>query len=101
MNYMSCCGKMICLGCICAVEKGNRTMPCPFCRTPAAMSDEEVMERMNKRIAANDPNAYYVLGCAYDKNGTDGVRRDRNKALTCTNARGNLAVHLHWSIWDT
>ena len=34
-KYRSCCGKIICNGCIHAVQMRDGTGMCPFCRTPA------------------------------------------------------------------
>ena len=56
-KYMSCCGKTICSGCIHALvydNEGNilakREKKCPFCRSPPPFSDEEAVERTNKRL---------------------------------------------------
>ena len=52
-KYKSCCGKIVCSGCIYAVEKRDGVGLCPFCRTPTPTSDEEiiVIERLKKRKA--------------------------------------------------
>ena len=47
-KYNSCCGKIICSGCIHAITmtSGGNNM-CPFCRTPIPASDEEIIERVS------------------------------------------------------
>ncbi|KAL7529420.1 hypothetical protein ACHAXR_005123 [Thalassiosira sp. AJA248-18] len=81
MCYQSCCGKLMCAGCICAdiLTRGNREWFCPFCRTPRAASDEEGIERIKKRIEAGDAIAMNTLGLRYSSG--DGVPQDSNKAL--------------------
>ena len=45
-RYKSCCGKIICSGCIHAVRiRDGDVGLCPFCRSPAPTSDEETIER--------------------------------------------------------
>ena len=50
--YQACCGKVLCCGCIDAVEPGkDNQILCPFCRSPAEhTSDGEWMERIMKRV---------------------------------------------------
>ena len=57
--YMACCGKLLCSGCIHAPEYDNlgneiSEKKCPFCRTPFADSDEEILERNKKRAELGD-----------------------------------------------
>jgi len=83
--YMSCCGKEICSGCLCAPvydNQGNEVdnQKCAFCRTPFPYSDEEGVERGTKRVEAGDAQATFNLGCDY-LDGTDGYPKDYNKAL--------------------
>ena len=52
-TYKSCCGKVICSGCIHAPlydNKGNKVdnRKCPFCRAPHPKSNEELLEREKK-----------------------------------------------------
>ena len=76
---MSCCGKVICCGCIHAGAMGDDHL-CPFCRTPAPTSDE-ANERVNKRIEVGDPVAMHALACDY-KDGEEGrIAQDYAKAL--------------------
>jgi len=84
-KYNSCCGKVICCGCIYAPlydDQGNEVdkHKCPFCRVPTANSDEEYVKRLNKRVEANDPIAIHKLGFYY-YHGKNGFTRDYTKAL--------------------
>ncbi|KAL7533921.1 hypothetical protein ACHAXR_005528, partial [Thalassiosira sp. AJA248-18] len=82
--YKSCCGKIICLGCIYAnvIARQSAKLICPFCRDPGRKSlellDEEI-ERLEKRIEARDAEAMYKLGCNYRAG--QGVPQNPNKAL--------------------
>jgi len=85
VQYMTCCGKVICCGCIYSPvydNQGNEVDndKCPFCRTPNPASMEEVIKREKKRFEVDDPIAIYNLGCEYD-NGTNGHPQDYTKAL--------------------
>lgn len=67
--YKSCCGKMICSGCIHAPvydHEGNTVADdCPFCRTPVPVSNNEMIERYEKLMEQNDAVAIYNFGCMY------------------------------------
>ena len=76
--WKSCCGKNICVGCI----RNNTTRlnpPCPFCRTPAPFSDKESVDRMEKRMELNDPEAFHGMGAAVH-GGLFGLKQDYTKA---------------------
>jgi len=80
-KYKSCCGKVICSGCVHAnrlMMKG--TTLCPFCRTPNYISSEERNERYYTRIAAGDAEAVFNYGTLYAK-GKHGYPKDYTKAL--------------------
>ena len=79
-KYRSCCGKMICSGCIYAmmIRDGGVGL-CPFCRTPGPTS-MEMIEQVKKRIEVNDAHAIYSLGCYYS-HGSHGLPQDHAKAL--------------------
>ena len=65
-KYKSCCGKTICSGCIHAVVKRDGGVGlCPFCRTPAPTTDEEMIEQYKKRVEVDDAEAIYNLGCCH------------------------------------
>jgi len=79
---MSCCGKLICTGCIHAVANHSKTdIPlCPFCRTSAPESDGEINKRMQKRVEVNDAKAIYTLGIYYSQ-GKHGLPQDWAKTF--------------------
>jgi TPR repeat protein len=83
--YMSCCGKMICSGCSYADVYDNlgnviADEKCPFCRTQMATSNEEVNERLKKRMEVGDEYAFFLMGSYYDE-GECSLSRDRAKAM--------------------
>ena len=66
-RYQSCCGKVICNGCIYSPvydNQGNEVdkHKCPFCRTPTPTSYEEMIERLKKREHLDDPFAVFHIG---------------------------------------
>jgi TPR repeat protein len=81
--YKSCCGKIICCGCVFADETQNRRAICPFCRAqePDNISDAETIQRLEKRLKFNDPWAFYTLGVMYFFG--EGVVQDKPKAFGC------------------
>ena len=92
--YMTCCGKMICSGCIHAPvydNQGNEVdnQKCPFCRTPPPISAEENFKRLEKRIELHDAQAIYNLGSYYDL-GQRGLPQSYAKALKLYRRAGEL-----------
>ena len=53
---------------------------CPFCNTLDPTSDEDVLERIKKRVSANDVFAIYNLGLYHSK-GDYGFPQNQAKAL--------------------
>ena len=93
-RYQTCCGKMICSGCVYAPvydNQGNKVdnEKCPFCRAPTPNTDEEIIEREKKRVEVNDPIATYDLGNNY-RDGEDGYEHDYTKALELWHRAGEL-----------
>jgi len=94
-KYYSCCGNIICSGCVYAPvydDQGNEVdgKTCPFCRTELPESDEEDMaERLTKRIDVKDPIAIHDLGCCY-RDGKHGFTQDHVKALELFHEAGEL-----------
>ena len=88
-KYQMCCGKIICSGCIHAVDKMDGDIKCPFCRIPTHTSDEELRERVNKRVEVDDAEAIFNLGCYY-YNGERGIPQDCDKALELWHRAGEL-----------
>ena len=89
-KYKVCCGKIICSGCIHAVQmRDNGVGLCPFCRTPTPNSEKDNIKRLKKRVEAGDAIAIYSLGCYYSK-GEYGLPRNRAKALELWHRAGEL-----------
>jgi len=80
-RYKQCCGKVICCGCIHAVEKADGGIGlCPFCRTPSSATDEETINLLMKRVDAGDAIAIHTLGGMYNL-GMYGFKQNYTKAL--------------------
>ena len=105
-TYQPCCGKILCCGCAHAhsvAAADTERYKCVFCRTEATSSGEEQIERMKKRVEANDAMAMYNLGTCYQL-GTMGLRQDYAKALELFHksaklgnpfAHSNLSIYYH------
>ena len=96
-KYMSCCGKIVCSGCIHAPvydNQGNEVDydKCPFCRTPFHYSEEELIEREMKRAEAGDAHAMYNLGYNYGE-GLNGYPQDNIKALKLFHRAGEMGYN--------
>ena len=83
-SYMSCCGKIICRGCIYAPVYDNHGIviaddKCHFCRTPSSTT-EEVIERLEKRMEVGDAHAFSSMGCNYVF-GLYGLPKNSAKAM--------------------
>jgi len=98
--FKSCCGKVICCGCIYAMKMSEGKDLCAFCRTPEANSDEENIKRLKKLMDKGNGEAFNMLAQQY-AHGTHGMPQDRQKAcqlwrkageLGCTKAYYNLGV---------
>jgi 2-keto-4-pentenoate hydratase/2-oxohepta-3-ene-1,7-dioic acid hydratase in catechol pathway len=72
-TMMSCCSKMICVGCDYAnhTREVNESLEpkCPFCRHPKPETVEEIKMNVMKRVEANDPVAMCNMGALFDKEG--------------------------------
>ena len=80
-RYKQCCGKIICCGCIHAVEKADGGIGlCPFCRVPSPSSDKIIIEQLLKRVNAGDALAIHTLGGMYNL-GMYGFNQNYTKAL--------------------
>ena len=84
-TYMSCCGKVICSGCVYAylstkAGRQKKDYKCPFCRTPPSCSVAERHERYKKRVDLNDPTGMRELGCMHLE-GEGGWPQNYEKAL--------------------
>jgi len=93
-KYMSCCGKVICSGCIHAPrydDQGNKVnnKSCPFCRAPTPKFDDEIVERLITRVEAGDTIAMNNLGLYHDE-GSCGISQNHAKALELWHRAGEL-----------
>jgi len=102
-TYKSCCGKVICSGCIHAPlydNQGNivdnNNEKCAFCRIPTPYTDEEGNERLKKRVEAGDAKSMHNIGCYY-RDGLHGYPRDLPKALELFHRAGQLGYALAYN----
>jgi TPR repeat protein len=105
-KYQSCCGKILCGGCVCAntvAAADTEKQKCVFCRTEGSYSVEEENERVKKRVEANDAMAMFHLGTCYQF-GINSLRQDYAKALELFHksaklgnpfAHSNLSIYYH------
>ena len=96
--FESCCGKMICRGCIDAMIEREGAKLCAFCRTPDPNSDKEEVERLEKLTEKSNARAFYNLAGCYAE-GSMGMPQNWAKAnelflkageLGCAEAYFNL-----------
>jgi TPR repeat protein len=79
--YYPCCGKSVCGGCVYSICKSGNIGKCPFCNSNrGGTTDEEHIEKIMKRVAANDAGAIYALGTYFD-HGERGVLQNREMAI--------------------
>jgi len=88
-RYQTCCGKVICNGCIYAIKRRDCDVKCPFCRVPTHTSEKEANERDKALVEAGDPLAIYNHGCDYE-NGANGFEQDHVKSLELFQRAGEL-----------
>ena len=62
---------------------------CPFCRTPAPKTDDEIIKQVKKRVEMGDVEAIYNLGPMYI-DGRHGLPQDNTKALELFLRAGEL-----------
>jgi len=89
--YMTCCGKIICCGCMHAFKSSveNDDEICPFCRAVPPYLVVEAVARIKKRVELNDTQAIYQLGLYYAE-GTYGLPQNIAKALELWHRAGEL-----------
>ena len=103
-EYYPCCGKHICKGCVHSFRKSGNDDKCPFCNSNrGGKTDEEDVEEIMKRVAANDAVAMGMLAAHYN-HGLGGVQQDHIKAielftksaeLGCSQAHASLGKICH------
>ena len=63
--YQPCCGKIICTGCMHAVDgeikKGSIKRSCSMCRVPIPSSKKELLNRFKRRLKMNDAAAIHTF----------------------------------------
>ncbi|EJK60941.1 hypothetical protein THAOC_18637, partial [Thalassiosira oceanica] len=79
-SYNACCTKTICKGCYLATERRALSDICSFCRTPISKTSEEALGRIQKRVAAKDPEAISELGVVHFY-GALGLEKDATRAF--------------------
>jgi len=88
--YMNCCGKVACGGCIYTLQNRDGGVGlCPFCRTPAPTSKEDLIPRYKKRMEVNDAQAFHEMGIFYVQ-GSHGLPQYNTKALELLQRAGEL-----------
>jgi hypothetical protein len=93
--YQACCGKIMCCGCVHAnwvAAADTERFKCIFCRTKIFFSDEAHIERLKKRVEANDALAMVRLGKFYEF-GKMCLRQDNAKALKLFHKSAKLGNH--------
>ena len=84
MVYYTCCGKVICGGCILAsfkeMKKGSMKRCCPFCRIPNPKTDKELLKRLKNRMKLDDPLHIYI-SAVFIEMGAQVYRRTRRRRL--------------------
>ena len=85
ITFSSCCGKLICNGCILAIAKEVRGRGkvelCAFCREPNPGSSEEEIQQIKKLMDAGNAYAFYKLAGIYSyADGEMGMPQDFAKA---------------------
>ena len=78
-RYYTCCGNIVCNGCIYANKLTLGKHVCPFCRSPEHKS-EEIHEQIKKLVEMGNAEAMYSLGCCYAE-GKFGLPKDLGKAV--------------------
>ena len=73
--FESCCGKVICLGCIYAMPMSEGKDLCAFCRTSTATSNKEEIKRMHKLMDKGNAEAFDMLA-GYYVDGEMGLPQD-------------------------
>jgi hypothetical protein len=96
--YYTCCSKLICKGCSCAISSQTEEQvecPCPFCREDIRKSDEMVYQNILKRTEANDPSAMcFMANLSFD----EGNYVDAFEYWTKASEMGDAESHLRLSL---
>ena len=93
-TYFPCCGKTVCGSCgfqhkIKAIDENDKRAQkkqpqaprtCEFCRTKLPESDEEILDRLRKRVELKDPEALFEMALYY-RDGDSGLSVDQVKCI--------------------
>ena len=96
---MPCCCKRVCDGCDVANQKrekeGRLQQKCPFCRKPLVSTEEEKIERLMKRIEANDPMAVSYMGARrYEEGDYTAALEYLTKAAALGDAKAHYPLYV-------
>ena len=102
MAFQSCCGKMICTGCIVAsaerMKQGTLKIWCPYCRSPINWMSKGLIKRLEKRMKSKNADSFYCLGNRYYK-GDLGLTKDIKKAMELWSQGAELgSINAHFSL---
>ena len=81
-TFQPCCGKLICDGCLYAMEEARgrgKNNLCAFCREPVPASDEEAIKQIKKQMESGNAYAFNMIA-AYYEHGIMGMPQDMTKA---------------------
>jgi len=79
IQFQTCCGKSICIGCIYEMEMSEGKDLCAFCRIPPAYSNENEIKRLHKLMDKGNAGAFATLAGCYTFGG-HGLPQDHQKA---------------------
>ena len=102
-TYVPCCGKELCTACyreserVLGIKNGKRAekklallkWSCPFCRTPVPTSNEDLIDRNEKRAEKGDKNAIFALAHFY-RGGDYGLAKDLEKSYDLLHRAADL-----------
>ena len=78
--YMTCCGTVLCFGCMYSSRANGLKDLCAFCRQPFARNARIDSARLKKRMEHQDPMAFNMMAHKYGT-GEGGVEVNDRKAL--------------------
>ena len=92
-KYYECCGRVLCSGCVHALElkanKDNKPSCCPFCKAEEPTSNEQLIVRNMERVQVNDAEAIYNYAHCY-ASGLSGIPLDKAEAIKLWHQAGKL-----------
>ena len=89
-QFQTCCGKIICHGCIYAMLMSDgKDLLCAFCRMTNTKTDQDDINRLKKLMNKGNANAFNYFGNWYD-DGEMGLPLDHQKACELYLKAGEL-----------